>query len=452
MFGKIKQIHLVGIGGIGMSGIAEVLLNRGYQVTGSDIKESAVTQRLKGIGAKIFLGHQKGNIQNPQVVVVSSAIFSNNPEVQEAHDQGIPVIPRAEMLMELMRTKYGIAVSGSHGKTTTTSLIFSILGAAGRDPTAVIGGRLNSIGTNARLGEGDLFLAEADESDGSFLRLSPTLAVITNIDREHMNYFKDLKDLRKAFLEFANRVPFYGACILCIDDPEVKKIIPRLKRPYITYGLSPKANLSGQILSQKGRETHIEIFQEENSLGRIKLQIPGTHNIRNALCAVAVGLDCQVPFEKIKEGLEKFEGIERRFHLKKEIRGILVYDDYAHHPREIEATLNAFREVYPKRKLWGVFQPHRYSRLKDLFSDFVESLSKCDQVVLLPVYAASEEPIAGIDHESLAHGLKERGFDRVQCFNQMNEAKSHLEKVLQEGDLMVTLGAGDVWKLTEDFS
>jgi len=380
LFQKIRTIHLIGIGGSGMNGIAEVLLNRGFLVRGSDLHESDATERLKGLGALIFQGHHADHVGPAEVVVVSSAVPQENPEVQEAHRRNIPVIARAEMLMELMRAKDGIAIAGAHGKTTTTSMVLSVLAAGGLDPTAVSGGRLNALGANAQWGKGDWFIVEADESDGSFLRLAPILSVITNIDREHLIHYGNMEGLRDAFAEFANRVPFYGACIVCLDDPEVQKLLPRCNRRLVTYGLSDEAQVWGHIQKQKDVGIHFQVYFKKNALGSIRLKMPGRHNVQNALAAVAVGLECDVSFAHIKEGLEGFAGIERRFHIRGERKQVLVIDDYAHHPREIQATLLACKENYPERRLVVLFQPHRYSRLQDLFGDFVQAFDLADLI------------------------------------------------------------------------
>ena len=406
MFKKYQHIHFVGIGGIGMSGIAEVLLNLNYQVSGSDLKKSATTRRLKKRGAKIFLGHHADHLNGAEVVVTSSAVEENNPEVKKARHLNIPVVPRAEMLAELMRMKYGIAIAGTHGKTTTTSMIGTVLSEAGLDPTLIIGGRLNSLKTNARLGKGEYLVAEADESDKSFLKLNPTMAVITNIDPEHMENYKNFSEVKKCFINFANKVPFYGAVVACADHPQVRKIFPELSRRVVTYGIKEKAEYTAKNIEQKGASIDFDVLYHGDPLGRIRMSQPGVHHVGNALAAVAIARELDIPFSKIAAGLKKFQGIARRFEILKE-NDPMVVDDYAHHPVEIEATIAAAKKGWPDYKIAVVVQPHRFSRLKFLWDGFVKALGKTDLTIVLPVYAAGEKPIAGITGKNFFLGLRE---------------------------------------------
>ncbi|MGH7947828.1 MAG: UDP-N-acetylmuramate--L-alanine ligase, partial [Candidatus Binataceae bacterium] len=409
MLEKKHRIHFVGIGGIGMSGIAEVLLNLGYTVTGSDLRESETIERLEALGAEVFLGHRETNLSgDPSVVVISTAVKFTNPEVLEARRRSIPVIPRAEMLAELMRMKYGIAVAGSHGKTTTTSMIAAVLSAAGLDPTMVIGGRVRALGSNARLGQGEMLVAEADESDGTFLLLSPTIAVVTNIDREHIDFHQTMDRLTESFLTFINKVPFYGVAVLCIDHPNVRALIPKMKKRFVTYGFSPEADWSARDLAMSPMAVEFAVARHGSAVGRLKLNVPGQHSASNALAAVAVAQELEIPFARIAEGLESFTGIHRRFEVKGEAKGILVIDDYGHHPVEIRATIAAIRDSW-KRPLTVLFQPHRYSRTRDLFDDFVTAFEGADRLVLTEVYAAGEEPMAGASGEALYQAVKRQG-------------------------------------------
>jgi UDP-N-acetylmuramate--alanine ligase len=451
MFRKIQKLHFVGIGGIGMSGIAELLLNLGYQVSGSDIKKSAVTDRLAALGGKIFGGHSAGNIEGANVVVISSAVRPDNVEVVEAKRLQIPVIPRAEMLAELMRLKYGVAIAGSHGKTTTTSMIATVLVKGGLDPTAVIGGRLNAFGSNAKLGKGDFLVAEADESDGSFLKLSPAIAVVTNIDREHLDHYADLAEIQSAFVAFANKVPFYGAAVLCLDDPSVQAIIPQIERRIVTYGTSNQADLVASRIEFLDFGTSCQVRHKGNPLGTLRLRIPGEHGILNALAAVATGLELEIPFEKIASALASFQNADRRFQVKGEKGNVLVVDDYGHHPTEIAATLSAARHACDRR-IVTVFQPHRYSRTRALEEDFARTFYNADVLILLPIYAAGEEPLPGITAERLVEQIKKFGHRDVRYASDFAEAHKILKDTLQDGDLLLTLGAGDVWKVGEEFS
>ena len=450
MFRKIQRIHFVGIGGIGMSGIAEVLLNLGYKVSGSDLKAGPTTQRLEKLGGKVSIGHAAENVADADVVVVSSAVRPDNVEGVEAKKRQIPVIPRAEMLAELMRLKYGVAVAGSHGKTTTTSMIATVLGHAGYDPTVVIGGRLNAIGSNARLGKGDFLVAEADESDGSFLKLSPTIAVITNIDREHLDYYDDLAEIQAAFVTFANKVPFYGAAVLCLEDPHVQAIIPRIERRIVAYGLSSQADLAASDVQFENFGSSYTLQRHGERLGAIRLQIPGLHGILNSMAAAASGFELEISFEKISQALAAFQNADRRFQIKGEKRGVLVVDDYGHHPTEILATLGAARRS-TDRRIVVVFQPHRYTRTVALEEEFTRAFNHAAVLVLLPIYAAGEHPLPGVTAERLAAQINKFGHRDVNYAESFEEAQRILEEKLREGDLLITLGAGDVWKIGDEF-
>ncbi|RLB79201.1 MAG: UDP-N-acetylmuramate--L-alanine ligase [Deltaproteobacteria bacterium] len=449
-FGKIKHIHFIGIGGIGMSGIAELLVNLGYQVSGSDLKESSVTRRLEKLGAKVYLGHSPEQAEGADVVVYSSAVKENNPEIQYARERAIPVIPRAEMLAELMRLKYGVAIAGAHGKTTTTSMVASILTRGGLDPTVVIGGRLDIWGgSNAKLGEGDFLVAEADESDGSFLALSPTIVVVTNIDREHMDHYGDMDSLRDTFVQFMNKVPFYGACVICFDCEEIQGIVPRIRKRYLSYGLSSQADLRATALRKTNYGSEFEILYQSKSMGLIQVGMPGEHNVLNALAAVGVGLELGLDVDVIKEGLKDLGVLGRRFQIKGNEAGVTVMDDYGHHPTEIQATLNTARECWPDKRLVVVFQPHRYTRTKDLYDRFVKSFNQADVLVLTPIYPAGEDPLDGVDAQWLAKGIKEHGHKDVTTVGNNEAAVAELVRKVKKGDMVITLGAGDVYKVGE---
>jgi UDP-N-acetylmuramate--alanine ligase len=450
MFRKFQKLHFVGIGGIGMSGIAELLINLGYQVSGSDLRLSSVTERLAALGGKIFPGHAAKNVEGADVVVISSAVHSENAEVIEAKRLQIPVIPRAEMLAELMRLKYGVAVAGSHGKTTTTSMIATVLVNGGLDPTAIIGGRLNAFGSNAKLGKGDFLVAEADESDGSFLKLSPAIAVVTNIDREHLDHYADLNEIQAAFVTFVNKVPFYGAAVLCLDDPNIQAIIPRVERRVVTYGTSNQADLVGSHIEFQGFGTSCQVRYRGNHLGTLSLRIPGKHGVLNSLAAVATGLELEIPFEKIAAALASFQNADRRFQVKGTKGDILVVDDYGHHPTEIAATLSAARNA-SDRRIVTVFQPHRYTRTKALEEDFARAFYNADVLLVLPVYAAGEMPIPGASAERLVDLIKKHGHRDVRYVPDFSAAQTILQDRLHDGDLLITLGAGDVWKVGEEF-
>lgn len=447
MYGKIKRIHFVGIGGIGMSGIAEVLINMGYEISGSDIGQSSTVKRLKDLGAIINIGHSAENVEGAGVVVTSSAIRPSNPEVQKAIELNIPVIPRAEMLAELMRLRYGIAVAGSHGKTTTTSMVAAVLSHGNLDPTIVVGGKVTAMGTNARLGRGNFMVVEADESDGSFLRLSPVISVLTNIDEEHMDHYKDMNELEEAFSTFINKVPFYGLSVLCIDCPRTKELSKNFKKRYITYGFDKEAELRAEDVVISGFKTKFEVFLNDSNLGSVTLNVPGRHNAQNALAAIAVGMELGMSFEDACKGLSEFTGIDRRLQIKGEGRGVRVIDDYAHHPKEIEVTLDAIKQSHSGRVV-VVFQPHRYSRTKLLFDEFAKVLSKTDMLYIMDIYAASEDPIEGVSSEILCRSVEDKGGKNVQ-YLKGDEMLSTVLSELKEDDILLTLGAGNVWAFGE---
>jgi UDP-N-acetylmuramate--alanine ligase len=446
---KKHRVHFVGIGGIGMSGIAEVLLNLGYLVTGSDLHESEATKRLRALGAQVFVGHQEENLAvNPSVVVISTAVKYSNPEVLEARRRQIPVIPRAEMLAELMRMKYGVAVAGSHGKTTTTSIVAAVLSSAGLDPTMVIGGRVHMLGSNAKMGQGEILVAEADESDGSFLFLSPTIAVVTNIDREHMDYHQTMERLHESFLAFVNKVPFYGVAVLCLDDAAIRALIPKVKKRWITYGLSSEADFSARDLHMDAAGVKFSALHRGKLLGKLRLRLPGRHSATNALAAIAIAQELEIPFSRVTEALEAFTGIHRRFEIKGEPHGILVIDDYGHHPAEIRATIGAIRDSW-KRPLTVIFQPHRYSRTQDLFDEFLTAFEGADRLILTEIYPAGEDAIPGVNSESLYQAIKRMGHTEVEFVPDKNQIPKMLAEKLNAGDIALTLGAGDVYKVGE---
>jgi len=449
-FRNFQRVHLVGIGGIGMSGIAEVLLTLGYSVSGSDVKLSNITERLQKLGATIYEGHEASNADGAHVVVTSSAVKPDNPEVIEAHNRKIPVIPRAEMLAELMRLKYGIAVAGAHGKTTTTSLVASVLAAAHLDPTFVIGGRVNQAGTTARLGKGEYFVVEADESDRSFLMLAPVVAVVTTIDREHLDQYTSLEDIQGAFTQFVNRVPFYGAAILCTDEPNVQAIIPSVKRPIITYGTSSQADLVISDIKLDGLKSEFRLTYKGDDLGTFHLcHTPGVHNVRNAAAAAAVALYLNVASDLIREGLAKFAGVGRRFDIKGIVKDITVIDDYGHHPAEIRATLDAARGCKFSRLL-VLFQPHRYTRTQHLWDEFCRAFNQADMLVLTDIYPASEAPIPGVTSEGLANAIRGAGHKSVYYCRSIQEATEYLLRQARSGDAILTIGAGSVSRASND--
>jgi UDP-N-acetylmuramate--alanine ligase len=459
MFAKIQRVHFVGIGGIGMSGIAEVLLNLGYKVSGSDLKSSAVTERLAGLGAAIFEGHHAGNIAGAEVVVTSSAIAADNPEVTEAHTLHVPVIQRAEMLAELMRLKYGIAIAGMHGKTTTTSMVAAVLAAGGLDPTVVVGGRVDAMGSNARLGKSQYLVAEADESDRSFLKLTPILSVVTNIDREHMDCYRNMRDVKKTFLEFMDRVPFYGMVVACNDDPLLRRLLPEVQRRTVTYGTkrgsdfwikipisrATNAREMGHPLS-RFHVSYGKAGEGKEDLGEFALHVPGVHNVLNATAAIAVGVGLDINIEAIRAALDQFRGVDRRFQLRGRAAGVSVIDDYGHHPTEIKATLAAARQC-GFGKIHVVFQPHRYTRTRDLMEEFTTAFADADSLFVLDIYAASEKPIEGITGEVLAQRIKEKNGKSVQYVNSFADAVSSATAAARDGDMIMTLGAGSVSQL-----
>ena len=452
MFAKIQRIHFVGIGGIGMSGIAEVLLSLGYRISGSDLKSSPVTQRLAGLGATVFEGHAAENIAGTEVVVTSSAVGLENPEVLEAHKLHIPVIPRAEMLAELMRLKYGIAVAGMHGKTTTTSMVAAVLAAGGLDPTVVVGGRVDALGSNARTGKSEYLVAEADESDRSFLKLSPVLAVVTNIDREHMDCYRNMRDVKKAFLDFMDRVPFYGVVVVCNDDAPLRKLFPQIRRRIVTYGTRRGSDFhikpeKSTFESEDRRPvSHFRVDYGERDLGEFRLHVPGVHNVLNATAAIAVGIGLDITADDIRMALENFRGVDRRFHLRGKAAGISVIDDYGHHPTEIRATLSAARQC-GFGKIHVIFQPHRYTRTRDLRDEFATAFQDADTLAVLDVYAASEAPIEGITGEALARHIREKGNRQALYASSFADAVVSVVAAAQPGDMILTLGAGSVSQL-----
>lgn len=454
MFRHVKNIHFVGIGGIGMSGIAEVLLGLDFDVSGSDAKKSKNTDRLEKLGAKVYEGHKAENVGAAQVVVYSSAVKSDNPEIVEARERSIPTIPRAEMLAELMTLKpYSVAVAGTHGKTTTTSMVATVLGHAGVDPTTVVGGVVEALGSNAKIGGSEWFVTEADESDRSFLMLNPTIAVVTNIDKEHMESYKGMDDVVQCFTDFVNKVPFYGASILCLDDPNVQLIIPNIKRRRVTYGMTAQADISATDIRYNSKfGVDFTVMQRGEELGDISMPVPGKHNIYNALAATAVALELDVPFSKISEAFATFKNANRRFQLKAESRGISVVDDYGHHPTEILATLEAAKRGSAGRRTVVVFQPHRYSRTKELFEEFALCFNNADVLYVLDIYPASEAPIEGITAEVLTENIKKYGHRNVHYIGELDSAVDKIVPELEEGDLVITLGAGTITRLSDEIA
>jgi UDP-N-acetylmuramate--alanine ligase len=449
MYQSIKHIYFVGIGGAGMSGIAEVLLNLGYRVSGSDLKLSETTERLQKRGATVYQGHHEQHVTDVDVVVTSSAVKTGNPEVIAARSRAIPVIPRAEMLAELMRLKYGIAVAGAHGKTTTTSLIGTVLDRGGISPTVVIGGKLNTINTNTILGSGDFMVVEADESDGSFLKLSPTIAVVTNIDPEHLDHYGSVDEIKRAFITFTNKIPFYGLTILCLDNQHVQDLIPRLEKRYLTYGLTPQADLQACDISARGLSMNFTVLRHREELGTIELPLPGVHNVLNALAAIATAMEIKLPFPIIQEALKTFGGVQRRFQLKGTFNGINLIDDYGHHPTEIQATLRAAKAIW-KGRLVVLFQPHRYTRTRDLYREFLSAFNQADLLLLTDIYPAGEDPLPGVTSEVLFRGIRERGHKNVLYVPRREETADKLISLLKPGDTVITLGAGDIWQLGEE--
>ena len=448
MYGRIRKIHFVGIGGIGMSGIAELLLNLGYQVSGSDLRQTDTVRRLAELGGQIMLGHAAENVADADVVVTSTAVKADNPEVVEALRRHIAVIPRAEMLAELMRMKYGIAIAGTHGKTTTTSMMSVVLHHAGIDPTAVIGGKLDVFGSNAKLGRGKFLVAEADESDGSFMHLTPTIAVVTNIDTDHLDYYSGIEEIKGIFVDFVNKVPFYGRAVLCLEDPHVQEILPAVKKRFTTYGLTSQADFYAEDIRQRRGRTSFTAYCRGEQLGQISFRLPGTHNVLNALAVIAVAHELEVPFQTMVGGFRNFGGLQRRFQIRREINGIMLVDDYGHHPAEIRATLAAARQGW-NRPVTAVFQPHRFSRTAALFDDFLTAFYQADRVVITDVYAAGEDPVPGASGAALVQGVRDHGHKAVTYCASLEEASDYVAGLVEPGDMVITLGAGDVNRVCE---
>lgn len=446
-----QRIHFVGIGGIGMSGIAEVLLNLGYSISGSDLAASEVTRRLQEQGATVHQGHAARHVQGADVVVISSAVQADNPEVLGARAHHIPVIPRAEMLAELMRMKYGIAIAGTHGKTTTTSLVATVLAYGGLDPTVVIGGRLNSLGSNAKLGQGDYLVAEADESDGSFLLLSPMVSVVTTVDAEHLDYYGDLEGVKRAFCQFINKVPFYGCSVICLDQPHIQSLVPHIQRRIITYGLTSQATYVARDIRFTGPRSYFDVVHAGQRLGQFVVNLPGTHNVYNALAAIAVGQELAVPLPTIAKALEEFSGVHRRFEVRGMRQNVTVVDDYGHHPEEIRQTLRAAKSVWPEKRLVVVFQPHRYSRTHFLQQEFATAFYDADALVLLEIYAAGEAPLPGVTSALIYNGLLAHGQREVYYLQEPTEIAPFLQRYVRANDVLLTLGAGDVWQIGAAF-
>jgi UDP-N-acetylmuramate--alanine ligase len=450
MYLKKYHIHFVGIGGIGMSGIAELLLNLGYRVSGSDLRASEITRRLESLGGRLFEGHQAEQIEDADVVVTSSAVNPSNPEVTAAQSAGIPVIPRAEMLAELMRIKFSIAIAGAHGKTSTTSLVAAVLAEGKLDPTVVIGGKLLGIGTNAVLGQGDFLVAEADESDGSFLKYNPAIAVVTNIDREHLDFYPDLDAIKKVFLDFIERLPFYGLAVLCLDNEAVQDLLPHIKKRMATYGTSTQADFQAKGVVFERLTSRFTVSHKGEDLGEIRLNLPGMHNVYNAMASVVVGRELDLPFTTIKRALETVRGVGRRIEIKGEAKGITVVDDYGHHPTEIKTTLAAVAQSWPGRRKVVVFQPHRYTRTQSLFDEFTRAFYQTDRLLVLPIYAASETPIEGVDSRKLSDQIRAHGHKDVHYMANFDVCQAFLLETLTAGDLLLTLGAGDVLRVGEN--
>ena len=450
MFGKVKSIHFVGIGGIGMSGIAEVLCNLGFKISGSDLKSSPVTDHLTQLGVTFSIGHGPENIQGAELLVTSTAVQRDNPEVRAALQLGIPIISRGEMLAELMRLKKGVAIAGSHGKTSTTSMVAQVLSEAGLDPTIVIGGKLAALGSNAKLGQGDYLVAEADESDGSFLMLRPYLAVITNIDREHMDHYPDLTSIKEAFITFANSLPFYGRLFACQDDPHLASILPRINRPVRTYSTEVPADIYATDIRQKGFDTFFKVHVQEKCLGDFSIRVPGTHMVANALAAIGIALELGLPSDKIQGILSSFRGADRRFTLRGERDGVLVVDDYGHHPTEIQTTLKGARRGFPERRIIAAFQPHRFTRTQALMDEFITAFKDADLVFLTEIYPAGEKPIPGIEGKFLAEAIEKHG-QEVYFVREVQDLPKELHKIAQSGDLLITFGAGSITQIGPKF-
>ncbi|WP_437985275.1 UDP-N-acetylmuramate--L-alanine ligase [Sorangium sp. So ce117] len=444
--GRVRHVHFVGIGGVGMSGLAEILRSLEFEVSGSDLKESSTTRRLTSLGVRIDIGHRAENVRGVDVVVYSSAIRPENPELTEARALGTPVIGRAEMLAELMRVKYGVAIAGSHGKTTTTSLVATVLRAAGLDPTVVVGGKMAALGTNARLGAGDLLVAEADESDGSFLRLTPTIAVVTNIDPEHLDHYGTHERIKDAFVEFAARVPFYGLAVLCLDHPHVQDLLPRIPRRHVTYGVSPQSDYSARGIQFRGLETSFNAYRRGEPLGGFTVKMPGAHNVLNCLATIAVADELEVPLDVTKQALATFGGVARRFTVVGSVGGVTMIDDYGHHPAEIRATIDAARRAFPgeDHRVVVAFQPHRHTRTRDLFDEFTRAFNQADVLLVTDIYAAGEPPIPGVTAERLVQSIREHGHHDARFIADKADLPEALEKIARPGDVVIALGAGDV--------
>jgi UDP-N-acetylmuramate--alanine ligase len=449
--GRVRHVHFIGVGGIGMSGLAEILRTLEFDVSGSDLREGETTRRLSRLGVRVDLGHRAANVHGADVIVYSSAINEENPEIAEARALGTPVISRAEMLAELMRVKYGIAIAGSHGKTTTTSLVATVLRAAGFDPTVVVGGRMAALGSNARLGAGDLLVAEADESDGSFLRLTPTIAAITNIDPEHLDFYGSHEAIKEAFVQFVEKVPFYGLAVLCLDHPAVQELLPRVRRRHVTYGVSPQADYSARAINFRGTLTSFVAYKQNDPLGEFSVRMPGQHNVLNTLAAIAIADELEVPLDVMKEALATFHGVARRFSVVGEVEGVTLVDDYGHHPAEIVATLDAARRAYDQRVLVA-FQPHRYSRTEHLFDEFTRAFNKADLVLVTDIYPAGEKPIAGVTAERLAQAIADHGHHAVRYVSDRADVAGQLADEARPGDVVIALGAGDINKVLGDVS
>jgi UDP-N-acetylmuramate--alanine ligase len=449
--GRVRHVHFIGVGGIGMSGLAEILRTLEFDVSGSDLKPNDTTRRLETLGVKVQQGHRAENVDGADVIVYSTAISKENPEMVRARAQGIPCISRGEMLAELMRTKYCVALAGSHGKTTTTSLVATVLRAAGLDPTVVVGGKVNALGSNARLGAGDLFVAEADESDGSFLRLTPTIAAVTNIDAEHLDHYGTHEKVKDAFVQFANQVPFYGLCVLCLDHPHVQEIIPRISRRYVTYGVSRQADYRARHPRYEGLETHFQAYRRGDDLGEFTVRMPGAHNVLNALAVIAIADELEIPLDVTREAIASFHGVQRRFTVvgtplfeKNGKSGdVMLIDDYGHHPAEVEATLDAAQKGFDRRVVVA-FQPHRYTRTESLFEEFTRAFNKADVLIVTEIYPAGEAPIPGISGETLAAAIRAHGHHAVHYVADKKKIGAELRSLIEPGDLVIALGAGDI--------
>ncbi len=450
MYKRYKNIHFIGIGGIGMSGIAELLLNLGYSVSGSDLRETEITRRLAQMGARIHIGHEGSHVKGADVVVLSSAISEDNPEVSAAKALGkVPVIQRAEMLAELMRLKYSVLVAGAHGKTTTTSMVSTVLARGGLDPTVVIGGKLNAWGTNAKLGQGEFMVAEADESDGTFLLLPPTIAVVTNIDLEHLDFYRDLAHIQETFLQFINKIPFYGQAVLCLEDEHIQTIIPRISKAFVTYGFSPQADFQARDVRSNGFRTTYRAFARGEELGEITIRIPGRHNVLNSLAAVAVAYELDMQWPAIQEGLEDMTGVQRRFQVKGDAGGVLVIDDYGHHPNEIRVVLETLAQCFPDRRRIVAFQPHRYSRTHGLMEQFARCFYESNVLVLTEIYAAGEKPIPGVTGAALLERIAAHGHHDLHFAHDLEKMLDTLASMVKPGDVVMTLGAGNIHQVGE---